>query len=226
MTTSPHDTRQLLIDAACRAFAEHGVHKASLLEITRQAGQRNRGAVHYHFGSREGMLAAVLEQHADFVGQRELELLAVAREKPDDDVASVLEALVRPVTELSETGWRGRCYIVIVGELVQQDITPLGPEVEAALARTGGYELFALLRERIAPMAMDEALENERLALTTNFVLRSVADRARTGDLPPSGREELPTERFVRNLLRMATAMLTAPLPDDQPDDQPAELTR
>ncbi len=58
MTAS--DTRQLLIDAATRAFAEHGVHNASLLEITRQAGQRNRGAVHYHFGSREGMLVAVL----------------------------------------------------------------------------------------------------------------------------------------------------------------------
>lgn len=205
-------TRQRLVDAASRAFAEHGVHTASLLEITRQAGQRNRGAVHYHFGSREGMLAAVLEQHADFVGQRELELLAVARTKPDDDVASVIEAIVRPMTELAATGWRGRCYIVIVGELVQQDITPLGPHVEAALARTGGYETFALLRERLQPLGMDEALENERLALATAFILRSVADRARTDELPPSGREELPTERFVVNLVSMATAMLTAPL--------------
>lgn len=213
MPGGAEDTRQALIDAACRAFAEHGVHTASLLEITRQAGQRNRGAVHYHFGSREGMLAAVLEQHADSIGQRELQLLAVARERPDDDVASVIEALVRPVTETAESGWRERCYIVIIGELVQQDITPLGPDVEAALARTGGYELFDLLRQRLAPLGMDEALENERLALMTAFVLRSVADRARSGEMPPSGREELPTERFICNLVGMATAMLTAPLP-------------
>ncbi|WP_435743624.1 TetR/AcrR family transcriptional regulator [Nocardioides sp. SYSU DS0663] len=212
----PHaadDTRKALIDAAARAFAEHGIHAASLLEITRQAGQRNRGAVHYHFGSREGMLTAVLERHADELGRRELELLAVAAERPDDDVASVIEAIVRPVTEMAESGWRGRCYIVIVGELVQQDITPLGPEVEAALARTGGYELFDLLRSRLVPLGMDEALERERLALLVAFIMRSIADRARAGELPPRGRDELPTERFICNLVQMATAMLTAPLP-------------
>lgn len=215
METPAPDTRQRLVDAALRAFADHGVHTASLLEITRQAGQRNRGAVHYHFGSREGMIAAVLEQHADDIGRREIELIEAARNRPDDDLASVVEALVRPVTEVSEMGWRGRCYIVIVGELVQQDITPLGPEVQAAMARTGGYELFALMRDRLQPMAMDVPLENERLALVTSFVMRAVADRARSGELPPSGREELPAERFVQNLVSMATAMLTAPRPAD-----------
>lgn len=214
MAASPApETRQRLVDAALRAFAEHGVHNASLLEITRQAGQRNRGAVHYHFGSREGMIAAVLEQHADDIGRRELELLEVARQQPDDDLASIVEAIVRPVTEVSEMGWRGRCYIVIVGELVQQDITPLGPEVQAAMARTGGYELFALLRERLRATGMDLDLENERLALMTGCIMQAVANRARAAELPPTGRDPLPTERFVRNLVAMGTAMLTAPLP-------------
>lgn len=223
MDTAAGSTRQLLVDAALRAFAEHGVHNASLLEITRQAGQRNRGAVHYHFGSREGLIAAVLEQHADDIGRREVELLDLARQQPADDVASVVEAIVRPVTEVSEMGWRGRCYIVIVGELVQQDITPLGPDVQAAFARTGGYELFGLMRERLAPMAMDQSLENERLALMTAFVMHSVAARARAGELPPSGREELPTERFVQNLVLMATAMVTAPLPASLPAPLPTD---
>ncbi len=52
--SSGAETRERLLVAATRAFAEHGVANASLLDITRQAGQRNRGAVHYHFGSREG----------------------------------------------------------------------------------------------------------------------------------------------------------------------------
>ena len=38
-------TREQLIDAAARAFAEQGIGAASLVEITRRAGQRNRGAV-------------------------------------------------------------------------------------------------------------------------------------------------------------------------------------
>ena len=207
-----HDTRQLLIDAATRAFAEHGVQNASLLEITRQAGQRNRGAVHYHFGSREGMLVAVLEQHADFLGPRERELLAVAEGKPDDDLRSVFEAVVRPAVELAETGWRGRCFLQIVAQLVDIDPGQLPEEVPAVLSRTGGYEVYALLRSRMPPM--DEALRTERLALMTSFMLRAIAEHARCEDQAEPRREHLPTARFVDNLLSMCVAMVTAPLPE------------
>ncbi|MBU1803350.1 MAG: TetR family transcriptional regulator, partial [Actinobacteria bacterium] len=94
------DTRQRLVEAATRGFAEDGVHTASLLEITRQAGQRNRGAVHYHFGSRTGMLVAVLEQHLDLLATRERELLAIAQAQPAEDLVSVVRALVLPAVEL------------------------------------------------------------------------------------------------------------------------------
>ena len=114
-------TRRKLVDAATRAFAAKGIFGASLIEITRQAGQGNRGAIHYHFGSREGLLCAVLEPHVGFLHEREGELLAVARERPHDDVGSVVEAVVRPAVELGETGWRGRCFLVILAELVEKN---------------------------------------------------------------------------------------------------------
>src|SRR5690606_13665997 len=113
--------RRRLLDAAARAFAEHGVANASLLDITRQAGQRNRGALHYHFGSRDGVLAAVLDRHVDFLARREAELLDVALGSPDDDLESVVEVVVRPAVELAESGWRGRCCLLIVAELTEQD---------------------------------------------------------------------------------------------------------
>ncbi len=100
MSEAAAGTRSRLIEAATEAFAEHGVFTASLVEITRRAGQRNRGAVHYHFGSREGLLVAVLEQHTAFLAEREGELLDKARTTPDDDLGSVLEAIVRPAVEL------------------------------------------------------------------------------------------------------------------------------
>jgi AcrR family transcriptional regulator len=211
MTAPATETRQRLIDAATRAFAEHGVATASLLEITRQAGQRNRGAVHYHFGSREGMLTAVLEQQTDFLSVREGELLARARARPHDDMSSVVEAVVRPAVELADTGWRGRCYLVIVGELVEQDQSTLDDRIPEALARTGGVEVYELLAERMPPMSED--LHNERLALATTFILRAVADRARATEHPGRGRAQLDTEPFVTNLIAMVAAMLAAPLP-------------
>ena len=114
MPADASKTREKLIDEAARAFAADGVFTASLIDITRRAGQRNRGALHYHFGSRAGVLCAVLERHVDFLARREGELLELALARPDDDVKSVVEAIVRPATELAESGWRGRCFLVIL----------------------------------------------------------------------------------------------------------------
>ncbi|TIC84272.1 TetR family transcriptional regulator [Nocardioides sp. GY 10127] len=222
--TRPQDARELgrttrakLVEAATRAFAEHGAANASLLDITRQAGQRNRGAVHYHFGSREKLLAAVLDQHAEFLAERELRLLQVARSRPDDDLASALEPSIRPMVELAGTGWRGRCYPVILAELVADEVVDDDPDVRAALERTGGYQVFELIASRMP--AMPEALLRERLNVYSGFALRAVSDRARAleraerGVAGPHHRQQLDEDDFVANLVAMSVAMLTAPVP-------------
>jgi AcrR family transcriptional regulator len=110
MPADASSTREKLVDEAARGCAANGVFTASLIDITRRAGQRNRGALHYHFGSRSGVLCAVLERHADFLAERERELLEVALAAPDDDVKSVVEAIVRPAAELADSGWRGGVF--------------------------------------------------------------------------------------------------------------------
>ena len=185
---------------------------ASLIEITRQAGQRNRGALHYHFGSRDGVLCAVIDRHAEFLARREGELLEVAARAPDDDVAVVIEAIVRPAAELAESGWRGRCCLLIVAELAGEDRAQYSEELEAVIARTGGNEVYALLATRMADVSDD--VRTERFSLITTFILRAVADRARRlGRRGHKGRPQLENETFVRNLVDMAAAAMSAPGP-------------
>jgi AcrR family transcriptional regulator len=203
-------TREKLLDAAAKAFAEHGVENASLLDITRQAGQRNRGALHYHFGSRDGVLAAVLERHVGFLAEREGELLELALDRPASDVASVVEAVVRPAVELAESGWRGRSCLLIIAELAEEDPRDLAPEVSAALERTGGPAVYKVLEDRMPELPED--LRTERLALFTEFLLRSVADRARLLGRRRKGRPQLDREAFIDNLVTMLAAALCAPL--------------
>jgi AcrR family transcriptional regulator len=203
-------TREKLIDAAARAFAEHGVFSASLVDITRQAGQRNKGALHYHFGSREAVVCAVLERHVEFLAHREGELLALAMQTPARDVHSVVEAIVRPAAELAESGWRGRAFLLIVAELAQEEPTSLAAEVNAMLARTGGHEVYAVLTSRMTGLSADVVLE--RCALATSFILRTVADRARAAGRRRPGRPQLDQERFVQNLIAMVAAAMSAPL--------------
>ena len=210
MPVDASKTREKLIDEAARAFAEHGVYGASLIDITRRAGQRNRGALHYHFGSRLGVLSAVLERHVDFLARREGELLEIALTKPDDDVKSVVEAIVRPATELAQSGWRGRCFLMILAELVEEDPAVLDPAVADALARTGGYAVYDLLAARMAPVTLE--VRNERFALATAFILRAVADRARVlGRRGGRGRPQLEHDAFVANLVTMVAAGMSVP---------------
>lgn len=214
---SPEETRKLLIDAATHEFAAEGVHSASLLEITRQAGQRNRGAVHYHFGSRTGMLVAVLEQQAHFIARRGAELVARAQRQPADDIASCLEAIVRPAVEASAIGPLGCAYLVILAELTDQGPDAHPQEVVDVLTRFNGLAVYELLAERM-PSMPDEYVA-ERTSLIASFLLKTVADRARAMhlalDLAEGGRirPHLETEPFIANLISMGVAMATAPIP-------------
>jgi AcrR family transcriptional regulator len=191
-------------------FAEDGIFNASLIAITRRAGQRNRGALHYHFGSRDGVLCAVIDRHAAFLARREGELLDIAARAPDDDVASVIEAIVRPAAELAESGWRGRCCLLIIAELAGENPAQYSDELQAVLTRTGGNEVYALLARRMAHVS--PAVRIERFSLITSFILRAVADRARLlGRRGRKGRPQLEYECFVQNLVAMAAAAMSAP---------------
>ena len=206
-------TRRKLVDAATRGFAEQGVFAASLIEITRRAGQRNRGALHYHFGSRMGVLCAVLEEHADILARREGELLQAALLTPPDDLRSVVEAIVRPAAELAESGWRGRCVLLIIAELAEEDPSSLDGEVNAVLAKTGGHAVYALLEDRMADLPPEVVVE--RLSLATGFILRAVADRVRAlARHRRAGRPQLGHEEFVTNLVAMVAGALAAPVTD------------
>jgi AcrR family transcriptional regulator len=203
-------TRAGLLDAAARAFARDGVFNASLIDITRQAGQRNRAALSYHFGSRDGVLCAVIDRHAAFLAQREGELLEVARHQKA--LEPVVEALVRPAAELADSGWRGRCCLLIIAELTGEDRAQYSAELQDVLASTGGDEVFALLTERCGHLT--DELRTERFSLMVMFILRAIADRARLLERRTRhGRPQLEHEPFVANLVAMAAAAMAAPAP-------------
>ncbi len=77
--TRTHDgkrTRQSILDAAQALFADKGYSGANVNEIVARAGT-TKPMVYYHFGSKEGLFAAVLEQvYAGMRGIEESLLLA------------------------------------------------------------------------------------------------------------------------------------------------------
>ena len=73
-TTNPRtDTRDLLLDTAERLFAEHGIDATSLRTITSEAAA-NLAAVHYHFGSKDGLIQEVFARRFDPLNEDRLQI--------------------------------------------------------------------------------------------------------------------------------------------------------
>jgi AcrR family transcriptional regulator len=96
------DTRESLLDAAESLFSEHGIQAASLRAITQQAGA-NLAAVHYHFGSKDGLVRAVFSRRLKPLNEERLRLLDACAldSQAVDGVEQVIEAFIAPVLRMA-----------------------------------------------------------------------------------------------------------------------------
>lgn len=96
-------TRDAILAAAERLFAEHGVITVSNRQISEAAGQGNNTAVGYHFGTKVDLVRAIVRRHAVEMDRRRDVMVA---DSPDSiDLRVWVACLVRPVTEhLAELG--------------------------------------------------------------------------------------------------------------------------
>src|SRR3954447_25852153 len=103
-------TRARLIRAGERRFAQDGGAGARLSDIVRDAGQGNDSAVGYHFGSRQGLLRAIVEGH--------LAAMERHRQVParDADLHEIVAAIVGPTAALLATE-DGRDFLRIMEQV-------------------------------------------------------------------------------------------------------------
>ncbi|XVQ90434.1 TetR/AcrR family transcriptional regulator [Microbispora siamensis] len=90
-------TRERILSAAERLFAEHGVFAVSNRQVSEAAGQGNNAAVGYHFGTKADLVRAIARRHAEPVDRIREQMLAGIGDSAD--VRDWVACLVRPVTE-------------------------------------------------------------------------------------------------------------------------------
>ena len=116
----PIDTRERILDVAERLFGERGFPATPLRDITAEAGV-NIASVNYHFGSKEGLLAEVLERRLKPINGRRLELLDAVEARAGDGPPE-LEAVIRaflspPFHSLRVWGADGQGFLRLVGRI-------------------------------------------------------------------------------------------------------------
>ena len=89
---------QSLLEAAQRLFAQEGFDKVSMRALTQEAGV-NLAAVNYHFGSKQGLIDAVVSGYVNPVNEERLRLLDAAEEAGAVTLERILDCFMRPVLE-------------------------------------------------------------------------------------------------------------------------------
>ena len=199
MARDATQTRALLIAAGEHRFARDGVNGAKLSDIVRDAGQRNDSAVGYHFGSRQGLLAAIVAKH--------MASMEAERVLPQDgaDLRTVVELIVEPTAALLGTG-DGRDFLRIMQQLA--DASGVGTsQLNQAIADTAIGAQLARLHALLEP-ELGTVLARERGALLVTFLTASLAERARSRE--SGARQRLSHERFVRHVTDVLTGALSA----------------
>ncbi|MFI0987498.1 TetR/AcrR family transcriptional regulator [Streptomyces exfoliatus] len=204
--TSGPETRDRLIRAAEELFAAQGVHGAQLRDVVTRAGQANPSAVQYHFGSRGGLLDAVMAGRQARTESVLAPLLAAA---PDELRALVAALVTAEASELRTD--RGRRCLRISAQLSHESGVRTGTP-HPTLAGTGYWRLIERIADRLAAAGLPEPLLLERLDLALTVVGAAMADRARQY---LDGAEPLTGEAlFLADLVETTTALLRAAQPE------------
>jgi len=91
------DAATALIDAAERLAAERGLAALTVQAVQDEAGQRNKSAVAYHFGNRQGLVNALVATRMAPAEQRRTTMLLELGDTPSD--VELVRALILPLTE-------------------------------------------------------------------------------------------------------------------------------
>jgi len=159
------ETRERLLDAAERIFAERGFEGASMRAVTRAAGA-SVSAANYHFGSKDALLRATLLRRVSPLNERRIErleaLVAAAGGRPLE-LETVIEAFLRPVFEEHATSADATARFRQVAARIYSD----PPEVVAGIKR----ELFGPIFRRFVSVLADALPNKSREEIELGFQL-------------------------------------------------------
>ena len=196
------DTKDKILDTAERLIGEHGYAATSLRHIIAEAGV-NLAAVHYHFGSKEDLLDAVVARKVTPVNEARLAQLdrveAVAGNGPAE-VEKVLESFFMPTAEVAS---RNPGFVRLMGQMHAEGMMPR--IVEKHFQATG-LRFVAALRRALP------ALPEEELLWRVHFMVGAMAHAmCRAPIFPQVAKDAANIEPRMKRLVTFLSAGFRAP---------------
>jgi AcrR family transcriptional regulator len=115
------ETKELILDASEKLFANQGFDATSLRQITTAAGV-NLAAVNYHFGTKEALVDAVIARRIEPMNRERLALLDRHEAEADEqgpELEKIVEAFIAPPLRMQHAGGtRGADFMRLLGRVM------------------------------------------------------------------------------------------------------------
>ncbi len=190
---------QILVTAE-QLFGERGIDAVSLNEINKAADQKNTSALHYHFGSKGGLLDAIVFEHYASVEQKINLALDTLEAQPTLTCRDIVAAMTSPYVDKLDDS-RGINYLRIMAQQlsVSTDWVAKGRLGRDDVARERIVKLF-----RRENLALPADVTEIRMVLYTTLLFHSLAAYSRfeqTNRRNPLGDKAKFTENLIDSLV-------------------------
>lgn len=194
--------REQLIDIAVRLSATRGLAGMTLRDVQVESGQRNKSVVQYYFGSRHGLIEAVMDARMGPINSRRLAILEQLGHHPS--TKQLIEALVLPLADVA-THEPGSYWARF---LLQGSFDPTVRDlVRASFAASSFRAVRSMLISSLEDVPAEvRAHRADRMVEFMLVALASAEEARHTGRL-----EDAAAPRYAADLIDMCCAMLTAP---------------
>ena len=135
-------TAAILLDTAERLFASQGIDNVSIRQIVMTSGHGNLSGAHYHFGTREALIRALLARRMEVVDAIRHEALdKLVAEGRDLELASIIGSTVGVVETVIRSFPWGKDYVHVMAQALfnnarVQLLTTIEGKSVSGLART------------------------------------------------------------------------------------------
>lgn len=200
-----NDAAQQMLDATERLVAERGLAALTVQAVQEAAGQRNKSAVQYHFGGRQGLVNALVATRMAPTNERRTAMLLVLG--PDPSTRELVEALVVPLVE-SVRGRRPSYWARFLVQAIGDPTTGL-----AALAAVDDRAIQAAQSRLEARLThLPPAVRTLRVQSIFGYTCVALA-AYEVGALPP----ELAGDTLAIELVDACCGLVDAPTSDHHP---------
>jgi len=203
--SSAFDTRTRLTEHAERLIAEQGYAAVSLRMLGAAAGQRNNSVAQYHFGSKEGLIEAIIATRSEAIDRRRAERLKLAQESDELDVRKLVRLAVEPLAETISPGAPDSFYLQFLAKIIDE---PALQDLWQGRSMPQSYQrVLRLLRGQLGHLP--RRVRDRRLRWIQTIALHTLADHER--QCRAGGTRAKETEAVVGDLVTMLTALLESP---------------